>query len=58
MLALNSTVGSLCSLTPGEWWDMDLAQLDRNMVDGDFLDNPTAMTINGQLGGPFNCSGN
>ena len=45
-------------MTPGEWWDMDLAQLDRNMVDGDFLDNPTAMTINGQLGGPFNCSGN
>ncbi|XP_025827835.1 laccase-15-like [Panicum hallii] len=41
----------------GEWWDMDLVQLERNMVDGDFRDNPTAMTINGQLGDPFNCSG-
>ncbi|OEL27718.1 Laccase-15 [Dichanthelium oligosanthes] len=41
----------------GEWWEMDLEQLDRNMIDGYFDDNPTAMTINAKIGDPFNCSG-
>ncbi|KAL6861544.1 hypothetical protein ACP4OV_017244 [Aristida adscensionis] len=34
----------------GEWWQMDLDQLDRNMVDGLFADHPRTATINGKLG--------
>ncbi|KAJ1276583.1 hypothetical protein BS78_05G225500 [Paspalum vaginatum] len=34
----------------GDWWDMDLEQLDRNMMDGYFADSQTASTINGKLG--------
>ncbi|CAL4979169.1 unnamed protein product [Urochloa decumbens] len=41
----------------GDWWDMDLDQLDRNMMDGYFADSQTATTINGKLGDLYNCSG-
>ncbi|CAO2149911.1 unnamed protein product [Urochloa humidicola] len=41
----------------GDWWDMDLDQLDRNMLDGYFADSQTATAINGKLGDLYNCSG-
>jgi hypothetical protein len=41
----------------GDWWDMDLDQLDRNMLDGFFSDNQKASMINGKLGDLYNCSG-
>ncbi|KAL5666912.1 hypothetical protein ACJX0J_019133, partial [Zea mays] len=41
----------------GEWWDMDLAQLDRNTMDGFLVDVPTGSTINGKLGDLYSCSG-
>ncbi|KAF8711299.1 hypothetical protein HU200_029321 [Digitaria exilis] len=42
----------------GEWWEQELAQLDTNMRDGFFADNPSASTVNGKLGDLYNCSGN
>ncbi|KAL6606244.1 hypothetical protein ACP70R_041897 [Stipagrostis hirtigluma subsp. patula] len=41
----------------GEWWQVDLDQLDRNMVDGQLSDHPSAATINGKLGDLHNFSG-
>uniref|UniRef100_A0A0D9XR10 Laccase n=1 Tax=Leersia perrieri TaxID=77586 RepID=A0A0D9XR10_9ORYZ len=41
----------------GEWWELDLIELDRRMVDGNFDDNPLSATINGKLGDLSNCSG-
>ena len=35
---------------------MDLAQLDRNTVNGVLVDLPTGSTINGKLGDLYNCS--
>ncbi|CAD6255957.1 unnamed protein product [Miscanthus lutarioriparius] len=35
---------------------MDLAQLDRNTVNGALVDLPTGSTINGKLGDLYNCS--
>jgi laccase len=35
---------------------MDLAQLDRNTMDGVLVDVPTGSTINGKLGDLYNCS--
>jgi laccase len=42
----------------GEWWELDLDELDRRMVDGDFDDNPSGATMNGKLGDLYSCSGN
>jgi laccase len=36
---------------------MDLAQLDRNTMDGFLVDVPTGSTINGKLGDLYSCSG-
>ncbi|PUZ45615.1 hypothetical protein GQ55_8G239000 [Panicum hallii var. hallii] len=41
----------------GEWWELDLDELDRRMVDGDFDDNPSGGTMNGKLGDLYSCSG-
>ncbi|CAM0870912.1 unnamed protein product [Alopecurus aequalis] len=41
----------------GEWWEMDLGQLDRNLRNGNFDDNPSTATINGKLGDCYNRSG-
>ncbi|XP_037410237.1 laccase-19-like [Triticum dicoccoides] len=41
----------------GEWWELDLVELDRRMHDGNFDDNPLSATINGKLGDLSNCSG-
>ncbi|KAL6611214.1 hypothetical protein ACP70R_039142 [Stipagrostis hirtigluma subsp. patula] len=41
----------------GEWWELDLLELDRRMLDGNFDDNPLSATINGKLGDLANCSG-
>ncbi|TVU00781.1 hypothetical protein EJB05_53772, partial [Eragrostis curvula] len=41
----------------GEWWGMDLTQLDRDLM-YQLADNmPSASTINGKLGDLYNCSG-
>ncbi|BAF28716.1 laccase-19 precursor [Oryza sativa Japonica Group] len=40
----------------GEWWELDLIELDRRMMDGNFDDNPLSATINGKLGDLSNCS--
>jgi hypothetical protein len=42
----------------GDWWGMDLAEVDRKMKDNFFDYFPSASTINGKLGDLFNCSGN
>jgi hypothetical protein len=42
----------------GEWWEKDLAKVDRNMTNGFFDDYSSGSTINGKLGDLFNCSGN
>lgn len=47
-----------CSSMPGEWWEKDLPQVDRNMTNGYFDDYSSGSTINGKLGDLFNCSGN
>ncbi|CAL4910863.1 unnamed protein product [Urochloa decumbens] len=41
----------------GDWWSMDLAEVDRKMKDNFFDYFPSASTINGKLGDLFNCSG-
>nr|TKW02058.1 LOW QUALITY PROTEIN: hypothetical protein SEVIR_8G219900v2 [Setaria viridis] len=41
----------------GEWWEMDLDELDRSLVNGYFFDIPKASTINSKLGDLQNCSG-
>ncbi|KAK8448072.1 hypothetical protein SEVIR_8G212200v4 [Setaria viridis] len=40
----------------GEWWEMDLDELDRRMRDSFFNDNPSGATMNGKLGDVYNCS--
>ncbi|CAN6349371.1 unnamed protein product [Urochloa humidicola] len=41
----------------GDWWSMDLAEVDKKMQ-ANFFDNfPSASTINGKLGDLYNCSG-
>jgi len=41
----------------GEWWNLNLAQLAKNMEDGYYDDSSSATTINGKLGDLYNCSG-
>ncbi|RCV39280.1 hypothetical protein SETIT_8G210600v2 [Setaria italica] len=41
----------------GEWWEMDLDELDRRMRDSLFDDNPSGATMNGKFGDLYNCSG-
>lgn len=41
----------------GEWWEKDLAKVDKNMTNGFFDDYSSGSTINGKLGDLFNCSG-
>ncbi|KAG2558957.1 putative laccase-18 [Panicum virgatum] len=41
----------------GEWWTLDLVELDRRNLDGNFEDDPLSATINGKLGDLSNCSG-
>ncbi|VAH98829.1 unnamed protein product [Triticum turgidum subsp. durum] len=41
----------------GEWWEKDLAQLDRNFSKGYLDEFSSGSTINGKLGDLFNCSG-
>ncbi|KAM0877105.1 hypothetical protein ACQ4PT_035750 [Festuca glaucescens] len=44
-------------LVLGEWWDIDLLELERNMASYHYFDFPTSSTINGKLGDLNNCSG-
>ncbi|KAF7012990.1 unnamed protein product [Triticum aestivum] len=41
----------------GEWWEMDLNQLDKNLRNGHLFDMPRVATINGKPGDLDNCSG-
>ncbi|KAE8791029.1 Laccase-15 [Hordeum vulgare] len=41
----------------GEWWEMDLDQLDKNLRNGHLWDMPRVATINGKPGDLYNCSG-
>ncbi|CAM0914083.1 unnamed protein product [Alopecurus aequalis] len=41
----------------GEWWDVDLVQMARNVVNSNFEDDSRATTLNGKLGDINNCSG-
>ncbi|KQJ87549.1 laccase-15 [Brachypodium distachyon] len=41
----------------GEWWDVDLVELDMRMADGFFDDYPVNATINGMLGDLYDCAG-
>ncbi|KAL6642479.1 hypothetical protein ACP70R_020660 [Stipagrostis hirtigluma subsp. patula] len=41
----------------GEWWQIDLEQLDRDTMAGRLLNDPSGATINGKLGDLYNCSG-
>ncbi|CAL4990214.1 unnamed protein product [Urochloa decumbens] len=41
----------------GEWWTLDLVELDRRNLDGNFEDDPLSATLNGKLGDLSNCSG-
>ncbi|CAO2142564.1 unnamed protein product [Urochloa humidicola] len=41
----------------GEWWTLDLVELDRRNLDGNFEDDPPSATLNGKLGDLSNCSG-
>ncbi|KAL6654554.1 hypothetical protein ACP70R_008019 [Stipagrostis hirtigluma subsp. patula] len=42
----------------GEWWDKDdITQVDRDLKMSITDDNPSASTINGELGDLYNCSG-
>ncbi|TKW02134.2 hypothetical protein SEVIR_8G221600v4 [Setaria viridis] len=41
----------------GEWWEMDLDELDRRMRNSLFDDNPSGATMNGKFGDLYNCSG-
>jgi laccase len=41
----------------GDWWQLDLPQVDRNMKNGSFDFFASGSTINGKLGDLFNCSG-
>ncbi|PNT65768.1 hypothetical protein BRADI_3g02290v3 [Brachypodium distachyon] len=40
----------------GEWWEMDLVELDMRLRNGNLFDVPRAATINGQTGDLYNCS--
>jgi laccase len=55
--SISSSTNVVVSTMTGDWWDMDLDQLDRNMLDGFFSDNQKASMINGKLGDLYNCSG-
>ncbi|XP_044971263.1 laccase-15-like [Hordeum vulgare subsp. vulgare] len=41
----------------GEWWEMDLGHLEKNLRNGYMFDLPRAATINGKPGDLYNCSG-
>jgi len=41
----------------GEWWEKDLAAVDRNFSKGLYDEFSSGSTINGKLGDLFNCSG-
>ncbi|CAL4988984.1 unnamed protein product [Urochloa decumbens] len=41
----------------GEWWEKELAQVDTNIRNGFFADEPSASTINGKVGDLYSCSG-
>ncbi|RCV39319.1 hypothetical protein SETIT_8G214000v2 [Setaria italica] len=41
----------------GDWWQLDLPQVDRSMKNGSFDYYASGSTINGKLGDLFNCSG-
>nr|CAB3490434.1 unnamed protein product [Digitaria exilis] len=41
----------------GDWWEMDLARVGSNMMNGMFDDFASGSTINGKLGDLYNCSG-
>lgn len=41
----------------GEWWQLDLIELNRRMVDGNFDDNPCRLPFVRKLGDLSNCSG-
>ncbi|KAL5666828.1 hypothetical protein ACJX0J_019049, partial [Zea mays] len=41
----------------GEWWEKDLAAVDRNFTRGHYDEFSSGSTINGKLGDLFNCSG-
>ncbi|PWZ29817.1 Laccase-15 [Zea mays] len=40
----------------GEWWEKDLAAVDRNFTRGHYDEFSSGSTINGKLGDLFNCS--
>ncbi|CAM0908402.1 unnamed protein product [Alopecurus aequalis] len=41
----------------GEWWDVDLVQMERNIAKSNYNDRPRSTTLNGKLGDLNNCSG-
>ncbi|CAM0914154.1 unnamed protein product [Alopecurus aequalis] len=41
----------------GEWWDIEMSQLERNIAKSYYRDMPRSNTINGKLGDTNNCSG-
>ncbi|KAL6905938.1 hypothetical protein ACP4OV_003539 [Aristida adscensionis] len=41
----------------GEWWEIDLDELDRKTVAGILGNDPSGSMINGKLGDLYNCSG-
>lgn len=41
----------------GDWWQLDLPQVDRSMKNGSLDFYASGSTINGKLGDLFNCSG-
>ncbi|PNT65771.1 hypothetical protein BRADI_3g02361v3 [Brachypodium distachyon] len=41
----------------GEWWEMDLVQLDMRLSNGFLFDMPGAATINGKPGDLYSCAG-
>ncbi|KQJ87547.1 laccase-15 [Brachypodium distachyon] len=41
----------------GEWWEMDLIEVDRKMTHGFLFQFPINSTINGKLGDLYNCPG-
>ncbi|KAL6641660.1 hypothetical protein ACP70R_019841 [Stipagrostis hirtigluma subsp. patula] len=41
----------------GDWWQMDLEQVDRDFKAGYIYNEPVAPTMNGKIGDLYNCSG-
>ncbi|OEL12927.1 Laccase-15 [Dichanthelium oligosanthes] len=55
--AVVETVFQSTAVLQGDWWEMDLAKMEMDFIDGFIYDTPSASTLNGMLGDLFNCSG-